>query len=324
VLTSAQVSRLNIIRAIRDLDEPPRRQGRVLWVALGGVLAALGVLTTLQGAATTDGFGLLLGPTLVVVGLAPLAARFYPAHAVNTGAALLVVVWGATLFALFPSSTEGASVMLYVVQGIVLTAAAVALLSLQQERISRILRAVSGGRSIPLRLGLAYPLARRSRTGLTIAMYALVVFILTFITSLAHMIDQQVAVATKTCRAGTRSSSRRAPRARDDEAGRRAGRRHDRGAALTRDGVLPGRRHRGALEPDCVRTAVRRRWAAEARGSRRLPSDRAAWARPCCTTAPRDRRPSFLQNGGGPAPTWRCRAPAITVKDPYTGRTPES
>ena len=92
--------------------------------------------------------------------------------------------------------------MLYVVQGIVLTAAAVVLLSLQQDRVSRALRLVTGGRSLSLRLGLAYPLARRSRTGLTIAMYALVVFILTFITSLAHMIDQQVATATRDVQGG--------------------------------------------------------------------------------------------------------------------------
>ena len=86
--------------------------------------------------------------------------------------------------------------MLYVVQGIVLTTAAVTLVSFQQERLSRALRFLTGGRSLSLRLGLAYPLARRSRTGLTIAMYALVVFILTFITSLAHMIDSEVDTAT--------------------------------------------------------------------------------------------------------------------------------
>src|SRR4029077_17761435 len=101
-------------------------------------------------------FGLLHGPPLVVIGLAPLAPRFLPAHTVNTVAALLVVVWGATLFGLVPSSTEGASVMLYVVQGIVLTAAGVILPLLQQGRVSRALRVVTGGRSLSLRLGLAY------------------------------------------------------------------------------------------------------------------------------------------------------------------------
>ena len=112
------------------------------------------------------------------------------------------MVWGAVLFALVPSVTKGASIMLFVVQGIVLTAAAVTLVSLQQDHLSRGLRFATGGRSLSLRLGLAYPLARRSRTGLTIAMYALVVFILTFITSLAHMIDGEVETATARVRGG--------------------------------------------------------------------------------------------------------------------------
>jgi putative ABC transport system permease protein len=324
VLTSLQVSRLNIIRAIRDVDEPPRRQGRLLWVLLGGILAVLGVLTALQGAATTDGFGLLLGPTLVVVGLAPLAARFLPAHAVNTAAALLVVVWGATLFALVPSSTKGASVMLYVLQGIVLTAAAVVLLSLQQERISGVLRALSGGRSIPLRLGLAYPLARRSRTGLTIAMYALVVFILTFITSLAHMIDQQVAVATKDVQGGYAvivASSPASPLTARQV------------AAL--DGVTtvaPLSRataffRAGTTEAPWNLTAFDQRFVdggppqLEDRGA--YPSDRAAWEAVLHDDSLAIVDPSFLQNGGGPGAYLVRPGSTITVEDPHTGRTRE-
>ena len=158
--------------------------------------------STLQGWTSRDGFALLLGPSLAVVGLAPLGARLLPSSTSHSIGALLVVVWGASLFALVPESTKGASVMLYVIQGIVLTTAAVTLVSFQQERLSRALRFVTGGRSLSLRLGLAYPLARRSRTGLTIAMYALVVFILTFITSLAHMIDSEVDTATKHVQGG--------------------------------------------------------------------------------------------------------------------------
>ena len=59
-----------------------------------------------------------------------------------------------------------------------------------------------GRRALPFRLGLAYPLARRGRTGLTVAMYALVVFILTFITAIAFMIDKQVETASANAAGG--------------------------------------------------------------------------------------------------------------------------
>src|SRR5207253_10706737 len=76
------------------------------------------------------------------------------------------------------------------------------LVAQQQECIAAPRRRLARGRRLALRLGLAYPLARRSRTGLTVAMYALVVFILTFITSISHMIGAQVDTATQKTRGG--------------------------------------------------------------------------------------------------------------------------
>ena len=72
-----------------------------------------------------------------------------------------------------------------------LTAAAVTLVSLQQDRLSRMLRRATGGRSLSVR-SPRLPARATLAHGLTIAMYALVVFILTFITSLAHMINGEV------------------------------------------------------------------------------------------------------------------------------------
>lgn len=194
VVMSIRVSRLNIIRAIRDIAEPPPRRSR-RWLYVGVVCAALGALWSVSAAASTEPFGLLLGPTLLLVGLAPALARVVPSRTVTTTVAALVVAWGAGVYAVFPDSAEGASIMMYVAQGVVMTAGGVAFVTMQQHRVTAALRRF-GGRLLSLRLGLAYPLARRGRTGLTVSMYALVVFILTFITSIAYMIDNQVASAT--------------------------------------------------------------------------------------------------------------------------------
>ena len=61
--TSLRVSRLNIIRAIRDLPEPPPRGRRLRVLVGGGIVAAAGVALTLQGVSSREGFALLLGPT---------------------------------------------------------------------------------------------------------------------------------------------------------------------------------------------------------------------------------------------------------------------
>jgi putative ABC transport system permease protein len=202
VVMSIRVSRLNIIRAIRDIPEPPPRRRR-RWLYAGLACVALGVLWTVSATAAQEAFGLLLGPTLVLVGLAPVLTRIAPSRMTASILAAATVVWGGVVFALFPGSAEGASIMMYVAQGIVMTAGGVAFVTLQQDRLIAPLRRF-GGRMLAFRLGLAYPLARRGRTGLTVSMYALVVFILTFITSISFMIDQQVKGATADVSGGAR------------------------------------------------------------------------------------------------------------------------
>jgi putative ABC transport system permease protein len=321
--TSLRVSRLNIIRAIRDLAEPPPRHRRRRWLVVGGLAAAAGVALTVQGWSSRDGFALLLGPTLAVIGVAAVGGRFLPASTCHSVGALLVVLWGASLFALVPESTKGASIMLFVLQGIVLTAAAVTLISLQQERLSRALRFLTGGRSLSLRLGLAYPLARRSRTGLTIAMYALVVFILTFITSLAHMIDNEVDTATRHVQGGYSVILSASPSNPVTAA-----------QLLALDGVTqvaPLARTSGLFRVEGMDehamwnlTAFDDRFVAggppilEDRGA--YGSDREAWEAVLRDPTLAIVDPAFLQNGGGPANFAAEPGARISLKDPYTGR----
>jgi len=202
VVMSIRVSRLNIIRAIRDIPEPPPRRRR-LWLYAGLGCIGVGALWTVSATASEEAFGLLLGPTLMLVGLAPALSRIAPGRMTASVLAAATVIWGGVVFALFPGSAEGASIMMYVAQGIVMTAGGVAFVTLQQDRLTTAMRRF-GGRILALRLGLAYPLARRGRTGLTVSMYALVVFILTFITSISFMIDRQVSTATADVSGGAR------------------------------------------------------------------------------------------------------------------------
>jgi putative ABC transport system permease protein len=322
--TSWRVARLNVIRAIRDVPEPPKTRQRTAFVVGGLVVAALGLLMTAQAAAASEGFGLLLGPVLLALGLAPALGRFLPIRTVNSALAFAVVVWGATLFALVPDATKGADIMLYVLQGVVLTAAAVTFLSYQQEYVSRALRALTRGRSMSLRLGFAYPLARRSRTGLTIAMYALVVFILTFITALAHMIDKQVVTATNQVKGGyavvvTSSPANPVRRAR----------------LASLDGVTkvaPIARTDGLFRTAGMETSMP--WSLSAFDERFVtggppkledrgdyPTDRAAWLAVLRDPSLVIVDPAFLQNGGGPAQFEAEPGSKITVSDPYTGQT---
>jgi len=214
--------------------------------------------------------------------------------------------------------------MLYVVQGIVLTAAAVTLVSFQQERLSRLLRWLTGRHSLSLRLGLAYPLARRSRTGLTIAMYALVVFILTFITSLAHMIDSEIDTATARVAGGYDISlaSSAANPVTAEQVAQLDGVTHV--APLSRATAFFRVQGMEEATPWNL-TAFDGRLVAggppvlEDRGS--YATDREAWSAVLRDPSLAIVDSAFLQATGGPAKFTAQPGASVTVSDPYTGRT---
>ena len=195
VATSLRTSRLNIIRAIRDLPEPTDKSRRP-WVT---VLQVIGLLAfaalSARAIAAAEPIGSLAFPAVASVFLAILLARFLPRRPVISLTAAAVLGWA--LFASNVIEFDGGDVNLFIVQGVVLTASAVALVGQNQESIGGLIRRLGGNSSLTARIGLAYPLARRFRTSMTLAMYSLVVFTLVFISVLSHILgsltDQTVA-----------------------------------------------------------------------------------------------------------------------------------
>jgi len=322
VVTSARVSRLNIIRAIREIPEPPPRRKR-RWTVLGTLAALLGLVWMTHAVGVREPFGLLLGPALLLLGLAPLLSRLASGRTVFSALAAISIGWGSLALALFPGAAEGAPVTIYVVQGMVLVGGAVLLVALQQERIGSVIKRL-GARGLALRLGLAYPLARRSRTALTVSMYALVVFILVFITTISHMIGAQAAHA----KAGVRGSFGVVVSSSSSNPIRAADLMQMRGARA----VAPLSTTTASFTVADTNTAAPWNLTAfdasfvangpprlEDRG--RYPNDRAAWLAVLHDPGLVFVDPSFLQTSGGP-PNFRAEiGTRLTVADPVSGRS---
>ena len=194
VLTSLSIARLNVIRAIRDLPEPPRSARQNLGFAvLGAALIAVSVPIFASGVSSKAAAAVLFGPALAGVGVVLLLRRWVAHRPLATAVSAFVLGFSIFGFQLFPDVFEDAEITVFVVLGVVLTGSAVALVSLNQDVIGLTLRRMGGGsRNMALRLGLAYPLARRFRTGMILAMYTLVVFTLVFMTTFSYLFAQQV------------------------------------------------------------------------------------------------------------------------------------
>jgi putative ABC transport system permease protein len=194
-LTSIRISRINIIAAIRDLPAEAGRRLKWRWV-LASTLAAAGFgAAAVVAIAGSQGVGTYLYPALAVAALCPLLVRVLPRRAVYTGASLAVLGWGLAANTVRPKVFDDGSTATFIVLGVVLTFSAVLLVSQNQELLLRLVRPLPGRRAasgLAARLAVAYPVARRFRTGATLIMYGLVVFTLVLISVLGSVIDSGV------------------------------------------------------------------------------------------------------------------------------------
>ena len=197
-VTSIRISRINIIRAIRDLPQPetPRARPAVL---VGGTIAA--------GAAIVW-FALTLGETgawapallalpVAAFALVPLVGRLVGKRTSVLIAAAFGLAWGVGAGRILDGQLgDEVELTVFVFQGVLLVFSTVVLLSQLQESFEGTIRRFAA-RRLPLRLGLAYPLARRFRTGLTLGMYSLVIFTLVMVGVMSGVFGRQVADATR-------------------------------------------------------------------------------------------------------------------------------
>ncbi len=201
ILSARRISRLNIVRAIKDLPEPQEvgsRRGPLVRAAITFLLGVLIFLSAFQ-AAHLPFFG--LGISVIVLGIAIGVRAFgVPQRWVFTGAGLFLVIYWliphSFLKELKPDFTEDQSgfflVGAFLVTGAVMVTVnnAPIVLGLVSNTIGRVRRYAPVVKS-----AVAYPLQSPYRTGLSLAMFAIVIFsvtvMATFVDVLDNLLDNQ-------------------------------------------------------------------------------------------------------------------------------------
>ncbi len=202
-ITSVRIANLDIIRAMRDLPDVPHHRHRLrssgpaaAGVALGGALAVWGVVAIVPLAA-------VLGPPLALVCALPLLRPLVGRRVATAVASVGTLVWCVGVFTFLTRITDHSGVPVFVVQGIVMVAAAVGLATALDRVWAVALEVLTrSGKGLAGRLGLAYPLHRLFRTSMLLGMYALIVFTLTFLAVYAHIFGGQAGTFTQQVAAG--------------------------------------------------------------------------------------------------------------------------
>jgi len=228
-ISSWRVSTLNIVSAIRGTEEPHHGDGRrriswrwilisipflvipplglwfllrnglglpSAWIVSGGGLL-FGFLFFLLGITNNSAFPFALGFSLMTAGAAVLLRLLkFPERPAYTAAGLfLIVLWlltaGGRLESIF--GPLNGDFEMFFLSGVAMVTSATYVLIYNAHLLLAVVSRLGGafGSILPaMRTAVAYPLANRFRTGMTVAMISLVVFALTMMSTMNYNFDK--------------------------------------------------------------------------------------------------------------------------------------
>ncbi len=177
-----RVSRLNIVSAVRDLPEPSLPRAGRRWLVFGILGLLLGGLMLWGGKASDRLFLFAFGMSLLPLSVAAILRRFgVPARPLYSAASALVLAYW-----LLPDSLHNrlfgrmhGDIEMFFLSGVMMVAAATVLIVWNADLLTWLVSVFgrSFSRWLPaVKIAVAYPLANRGRTGLTIAMFSLIIF----------------------------------------------------------------------------------------------------------------------------------------------------
>jgi putative ABC transport system permease protein len=177
-----RVSRMNIVTAIRDLPEPPVRKNRKRRSVAAAAGIVLGVVIAASGASSKAAVPFNLGLSIVVLSLVPLARIFgVPDRLARTVAGLGLVVWFVLPTTRWLLGQTKSDFSIFILSGLMIVIGASWTIMYNADALLGVLSATLGRnrRLAPvLKMSMAYPLRSLFRTGVTFAMFTLVVFTL--------------------------------------------------------------------------------------------------------------------------------------------------
>ncbi len=203
IVASWRVSKLNIVRAIRDIPEPLLTKSEKRYIGVGIAAIAIGVLLTLESFSSKQAASITAGPALAALGASLVAVRYVKPRIPFTLSGAFLIYWVIDptdiTEALFGEIMSG--IEMFIISGLVLVAGGVLVVMFNSDLLLEGLDRTFGKRKslLPVfRAAISYPMNKKFRTGLTLFIFSLIMFTVVVIAMIASFQRESVdAIAQK-------------------------------------------------------------------------------------------------------------------------------
>lgn len=196
-VASWRVSRLNIVRAIRDIPEPTLAKSGSWYPFMGIGVLVIGALTFCAGAASSQAAGTTSGMALISVGAAMVAVRFVKPRVPFTIAGFWMIY-----YILDPIGIEQmilgelqGDLEMFIISGVMMvTGGAMMAMFNSDLMLEGLVRVFGRGRNLlpVFRAAISYPMNKKFRTGLSLFIFALIMFTVIVIAMIASFQRESV------------------------------------------------------------------------------------------------------------------------------------
>jgi putative ABC transport system permease protein len=188
---SRRITKLNIIRAIRRIPEP-RTSGTKKRTHIYGLLFVIfGILFLLWGYGESQGAGWMIGLPFLFIGSALVLYKWISFRIVITIAGFLIIFFMIPPFDIpVMSDADYSGAEAFILSGVFLVLAGIFIVMFNSDILLKILQGIFGrGKSTRavLKTAISYPMDNRFKTGMTLGMFALIIFTVTVIAMIASM-----------------------------------------------------------------------------------------------------------------------------------------
>ena len=197
VVASWRVSRLNIVRAIRDIPEPILAKSERKYVATGIAALVFGALVTYGGASSSQAAGTTSGMALLSIGAAMVAVRFVRPRLPFTIAGFWMIYYildPIGIESMLFGELEG-NLEMFIISGVMMVTGAVLMAMFNSDLILvGLVRVFGRGRNLlpVFRAAISYPMNKKFRTGLTLFIFSLIMFTVIVIAMIASFQRESV------------------------------------------------------------------------------------------------------------------------------------